>query len=244
MKLLAIQCIHRCAFALRLLRVVSSVFTHMNFRCVFLSLLSVAGTASAQAAPPAELSAGISGFSSGYVYRGGALVDSFLAPGIEAQLRLPRRDVWIDRLRFIAGLNALVPLNREGGAAGLASVVRVGADFARVSFSAGVNLRADATPGHLVVLPSLSATMRFSDMALEAGVLDRPVGALARVAASYRGIGVGYLFPLGGEAFARIPLSKALDLELRAYGFKVLSAFNAGGTVGVVFHWPEVGGGA
>ncbi len=211
----------------------------MNTRYLFLTLLSVAGTASAQTFPPAELSAGITGFSSGYTYRGGALVDAFIAPGVEAQLRLPARDAWTDRLRFVAALNAVMPLNREGGAPGVASVARVGADFARVSFSAGINLRADATPGHWGVLPSLSATVRLSEVALEAGMLDRPVGALARVAASYRGVGVGYLFPLGGEAFARIGLNNTLALELRAYGFKVFSAFNAGATVGVVYRWPE-----
>ncbi|MBX7113044.1 MAG: hypothetical protein K1X64_01825 [Myxococcaceae bacterium] len=211
----------------------------MNARCLVLSLLSVAGAARAQVSAPAELSAGITGFSSGYTYRGGALVDSFLAPGVDAQLRLPRRDAWTDHVRFIAGLNAVMPLNREGAAPGIASVARVGADFARVSFSAGVNLRADATPAHLVLLPSLAATVRLSNVALEAGVMDRPVGALARVAASYRGVGVGYLFPLGGEAFARIPLGNAWSLALRAYGFKVLSAFNAGGTVGVVYRWPQ-----
>lgn len=202
------------------------------------SLLLASVTGDPETLPQYEIGANASAFTSGYAYRGGFLGELFLAPGLDATVRAPRRGLWTDRLLLEGAVSGLLPVSVEGAAAGFGSVLRLGAEFKRVTFTGGAYLRVDGTPNHMLLLPSLSLVVRIAEVSLHGGVLDRPVGAIARVGASWRGLGLAYLFPFGGEAFARLSIARNLATDLRVYGFKVLSAFQVGASVGIAYALP------
>ena len=140
-----------------------------------------------------QLTASLTTLGTGTIFNGGATTDVSFAPTVSA-LGGP------GHLLLDGALAAVVPIT-PGMSTGAATTLRIGGKWEYVWFSLGINARADATRMAAVqVLPSFAVQGRWRDFALRVALLDEPVGPLARISLSYRGIGVGYLAPLGAEA--------------------------------------------
>jgi hypothetical protein len=195
------------------------------------SFLAVALTTFYEPGQQLEAGTSLSVVGLGYTYLGGQLGDVHLGPGVFAEGRPTQRGGWTDRLLLSGALAATVPVSTDGPVPGAASVLRLGAELERVVFLLGVHTRFDATPNPIQVLPSAAVSVRLSQVALTMALLERPVGPWARLAVSYRGLGLAYLAPMGGELFGRWRLSPTLVADVRPWGLRTFNAYSVGAAV-------------
>jgi hypothetical protein len=201
------------------------------------------GPAPAPAAPPAadaEVSAWTGMSVTGYPFRGGLVAQPWLTAGADGRTHLPLFGQEGPRLRLDVGASAFVPLERGGPSHGMAAVARAGLVAGPWSLSGGVHL--DAATAPVQVLPSLQASWRpAGDWGVTLGLLDRAAGPVARLSLEHRYFGIGYAGMAGLEAWGRLPLGRALSLEVRGFGSRLLSALHAGGSVGLRWQLGEEG---
>jgi hypothetical protein len=182
---------------------------------------------SPRALPGAELRVDLGALSGGYTYGGGAWMDPFAAQAISGHLLLGGFTLEGDVL-------SLIPLRRGGPGASLTLTARVGYTGERWSLVGGplLNVAYTAQPA-LQVLPSLKALYRAGPVDLHAGLLDLHGQVPAHVGASWNGLGLAYVLPLGARAWASLPLSSALSLRVEGFAFRLGNAQSAMLSVGL-----------
>jgi hypothetical protein len=131
---------------------------------------------------------------------------------------------------------AVAPLGfGTGPLSSVAIALRLGVSLHRFSITAGAMLDATAAPVNAQVLPSLTAALRLGPVVASLGLFDRGGLAPAHLGVSWSGLGLGWVFPLGGEVFARVPLVPHLALDAHLSGVSVFNAFALSALVGVVW---------
>ncbi|QRN98315.1 hypothetical protein JRI60_04395 [Archangium violaceum] len=203
----------------------------MRSRHLLLLALAVAPAARAQSAPRAlphsELRVDLGALTGGYTYGGGAWMSPFASQAASGHLLL-------GGFTLDAGVLSLVPLQRHGSGASLTLTARAGYTGERWSLVGGpvLNLAYTARPA-LQVLPSVKALYRVGPVDLHAGLLDLHGLVPAHLGASWNGLGLAYVLPLGARAWAHIPLSSSLGLQVEGFAFRLGSAQSAMLTVGL-----------
>lgn len=193
-----------------------------------LALLSASSEPSGESIRAAEVGASTGAFSSGFFREYGWEGATFASLSGEGR--------WVHgRLLAEGGLYAGLPVTRGGARGGVALAARAGFSGARVAGSLGALAHYTPGPAPISLLPSANLDVRAGPVVASIGLFDRHALVPARLSAEYRGFGVGYLFPMGAEAFARFGLSSTLALEARALAFQLLNATTALATVGVVW---------
>jgi len=139
-----------------------------------------------------------------------------------------------DRLYLGSELALALPAGHQGWGEGLFAL-RAGLDFGAFAFSLGAQLRySDVPAAALVVLPSLEMSYGRDQWSVSLGVLDQAQGLPLRLSFAWGNYGLSYApTPMGLELWARHPLSEALSLEARAYGYELLAARMGGLTLGL-----------
>jgi hypothetical protein len=180
-----------------------------------------------RALPGSELKVDLGALSGGFTHGGGAWMDSFAAQALSGHLLL-------GGFTLDGGVLSLVPLQRGGAGASLTLTARVGYTGERWSLVGGpvLGLAYAAQPA-LQVLPSLKALYRVGPVDLHAGLLDLHGLVPAHVGASWRGLGLAYVLPLGARAWASVPLSSSLSLRVEGFAFRLGNAQSALLTLGL-----------
>lgn len=184
------------------------------------------------ALPDTALHVDVGALSSGVVHGGGAWLDAFATQAVSGHLVLgdsPHGGFTLD-----GGVLSLVPLQRGGASASLTLTARAGYTGERWSLVGGpvLGVAYTAKPA-LQVLPSVKALYRVGPVDLHAGLLDLHGLVPAHVGASWHGLGLAYVLPLGARAWASFPLSSALSLQVEGFAFRLGSAQSAMLTVGL-----------
>jgi hypothetical protein len=182
---------------------------------------------SPRALPGSALRVDLGALSGGYTYGGGAWMDAFAAQAASGHLLL-------GGFTLDGGLLSLIPLRRGGPGASLTLTARAGYTGARWSLVGGpvLNLAYTARPA-LQVLPSVKALYRVGPVDLHAGLLDLHGLVPAHLGASWNGLGLAYVLPLGARAWADLPLTSTLGLRVEGFAFRLGSAQSAMLTVGL-----------
>ncbi|HEX8437506.1 hypothetical protein [Archangium sp.] len=180
-----------------------------------------------RALPGSELHVDLGALSGGFTHGGGAWMDSFAAQAASGHLLL-------GGLTLEGGVLSLLPVRRGGAGASLTLTARVGYTGEHWSLVGGpvLGLAYAARPA-LQVLPSLKALYRVGPVDLHAGLLDLHGLVPAHLGASWRGVGLAYVLPLGARAWASLPLSSALSLRVEGFAFRLGNAQSAMLTVGL-----------
>jgi hypothetical protein len=164
---------------------------------------------------------------SGYRYTGGATATPFPTLWLSGRGLLGA---------FAVEGEAIAPLGfGTGPLSSVAIALRLGVSLHRFSITAGAMLDATASPVNLQVLPSLTAALALGPVVASLGIFDRGGLAPAHLGVSWNGLGLGWVFPLGGEVFARVPLVPHLALDAHVSGVSVFNAFALSALVGVVW---------
>ena len=175
----------------------------------------------------AELHVDLGALSSGYLHGGGAWMDTFAAQAASGHLLL-------GGLTLDGSILSLVPLQRGGAGASLTLTTRVGYTGERWSLVGGPVLGIAWSARPVVqVLPSVKALYRVGPVDLHAGLLDLHGLIPSHVGASWRGLGLAYVLPLGARAWAHLPLSSSLGLRVEGFAFRLGNAQSAMLTVGL-----------
>jgi hypothetical protein len=165
---------------------------------------------------------------SGYRYAGGGTAAPFAA------LVVAGRELFGPVALEGEVLATLAPIGSGPQSSGVLTV-RAGVSFPRFSVTGGALVNLTGSPAPVQVLPSLTAALLVGPVVASLGVLDRASLAPARLSASWKGVGVGWVFPLGGEAFARVPLQPHLALDVHLLGLSLFNAFSLSALVGLVW---------
>jgi hypothetical protein len=107
--------------------------------------------------------------------------------------------------------------------------------FARFFGTVGVLANSSGEPGGVQLLPSLHVATPVGPLVASLGVFDRMGLAPAHLSASWHGLGVGWVFPLGAEAFGRFRVTPTLEVEARFVGVSIFNSFTLSGLVGIVW---------
>ncbi|WNG40843.1 hypothetical protein F0U61_49495 [Archangium violaceum] len=184
-------------------------------------------TTPARALPGSELHVDLGALSGGYTHAGGATMEPFAAQAASGH-------VLLEGLTLDGGVLSLVPLQRGGAGASLTLTARVGYTGERWSLIGGpvLGIAYSARPV-LQVLPSIKALYRVGPVDLHAGLLDLHGLVPAHLGASWKGLGLAYVLPLGARAWASLPLSSTLSLRVEGFAFRLASAQSAMLTVGL-----------
>lgn len=160
---------------------------------------------------------------------------------IEASYPLGEQLGWAVPLALQGETALSVPVAGRGWAETL-TAFRVGVAPDRWTLLLGAQLRLSLIPeAPLQIWPSLSASYRFGEVMASLGIFDRGVGGPARLSIEWRGFGISYLAPVGGELFARLPLHRGLEAEARLWAYGLLDARFLGFTLGLRFsHRPAI----
>lgn len=198
-------------------------------RLFLLVLLATAqlARADARALPASGLNLDLGALSSGYNHVGGTSWEPFAAQALSGH-------VLLGGFTLDAGLLSLVPLQRDGASGSLTLTLRAGYTGERWSLVGGpvLNWGYTAQPA-LQVLPSLRALVHVGPVDLHAGLLDLHGLVPAHLGASYRGVGLAYVVPLGARAWVHLPLSAHLGLRVEGFAFRLGTARSAWLTVGL-----------
>ncbi|PTL83199.1 hypothetical protein [Vitiosangium sp. GDMCC 1.1324] len=188
---------------------------------------SLLPTAPTRALPDSELHVDLGALTGGYTHGDGAWMEPFASQAASGHLLL-------GGLTLDGGVLSLVPLQRGGAGASLTLTARVGYTGERWSLIGGpvFGIAWSAQPA-LQVLPSLKALYRVGPVDLHAGVLDVHGLVPAHVGASWKGLGLAYVLPLGARAWANIPLTSSLGLRVEGFAFRLGIAQSAMLTVGL-----------
>ncbi len=180
-----------------------------------------------RALPGSALHVDLGALSGGFTHGGGAWMNPFAAQAASGHLLL-------GGLTLDGGVLSLLPLQRDAAGASLTLTARVGYTGERWSLVGGpvLGLAYSARPA-LQVLPSLKALYRVGPVDLHAGLLDLHGLVPAHLGASWRGVGLAYVLPLGARAWASFPLSSALSLRVEGFAFRLGTAQSAMLTVGI-----------
>jgi len=209
-------------------------------RCALVLACGLGATAMAEEAEEAaphrvretELVLSAGAWSSSYAYQGGRTGSLFAA------VDLGGRYVF-ELLALEAELVSQLPTAPNGPGWGLSGVARVGVSAERFAVTAGALVSLAPSPAPAQVLPSLSAALRLGPIVTSLGLFDRFAAAPARLSLEWRELGLGWVFPLGGEVFGRVRLSPRWAIELRALAFTLYGSLTVIATAGVAFS-PEV----
>jgi hypothetical protein len=208
--------------------------------CLLLALaapLSASADDDAPAAPralaPAQLRADVGLLSSGLISAGSAWTDSLAAQALSGH-------VLFGGLTLEGALLSLVPLPSGRTGASLTLTARVGYTGEKWSLVGGpvVSLGYGSQPA-FQVLPSLQALRRVGPVDLHAGLLDLHGLVPAHLGASWKGVGLAYVLPLGARAWASIPLTSTLALRLEGFIFQLTGSQSAWLTVGLSARSPS-----
>ena len=211
-------------------------------RLLLVAPLCLAGAARAsdEAAEPlprvrqTEVALFAGAWSSSYAYQGGRTGNLFGAAELEGR--------YVYRLFAVeAQVVGQAPAASNGPMAALSVVARVGVSMERFAITAGALVSFAPRPAPTQVLPSLSASLRLGPTVASLGVFDRLAAAPARLSVEWHDLGLGWVFPLGGEVFGRLRLSPRWAVEARVLGFSLFNALTVVAVAGVVWS-PEVGG--
>ncbi|QRK10261.1 hypothetical protein JQX13_09275 [Archangium violaceum] len=184
-------------------------------------------TPPARALPGSQLRVDLGALTGGYTHGGGASMEPFAAQAASGHLLL-------EGLTLDGGVLSLVPLQRGGAGASLTLTARVGYTGERWSLVGGpvLGIAYSARPV-LQVLPSVKALYRVGPVDLHAGLLDLHGLVPAHLGASWKGLGLAYVLPLGARAWASLPLTSTLSLRVEGFAFRLASAQSAMLTVGL-----------
>lgn len=176
-----------------------------------------------------EVSAVLGVRSSSYAISGGRMGQA------SGMLEVEGRWAW-KLLSVEGGLAGVLPFQAgisDGDGTGL---LRVGVTHPAFSVTLGavVNFTNSAPQAKFILLPSLAAAVRLGEVVASLGIFDRADGVPARLSVEWRGLGAGWVFPLGGELFGRFPLTPNLGLEARVFAFSVFNTLNVTALVGLV----------
>ncbi|MCP3099626.1 hypothetical protein LZ198_12185 [Myxococcus sp. K15C18031901] len=180
-------------------------------------------------AEEAELSTGGGLLTGGSTFDHGRTGDTYLASVTTARYLL-------GGFTLDGGLQSLLPLEQgtRGGRTRLSA--RLGYTGARWSLVVGavLGLAYTAHP-HFEALPTARGLYRLGDTtALEAGLFDAQGQLPGHVGVSWRGLGLGYVFPLGGRARWDIPVAPRASLRLEGALFQHRDVRTTLVTLGVV----------
>ena len=203
-------------------------------RCLLLASCCL-GTAVAAQDPAApspvrdtEVALAAGAWSSSYAYQGGRTGNLFAALDLEGR--------YVFRLFAAeAALVSQLPSVSNGPGWSLSAVARVGVSTGRFAVTAGALVNLAPSPAPAQVLPSLSAAVRLGPTVASVGLFDRFAAAPARLSLEWHELGLGWVFPLGGEAFGRLRFSPHWALELRALAFSLFGSLTVIGVAGVVW---------
>jgi hypothetical protein len=209
----------------------------MRFPPLLLLALVTAPLARAQssgepsrALPESQLRLDVGALASGYTVVGGSTWDGFAVQALSGHKR------W-GGFTLDADVTSLVPLEAHGPGASLSLTVRAGYTGERWSLVGGpvLNLGYTALPA-LQVLPSLKALYRLGPVDLHAGLFDAHGLVPLDVGASFKGVGLAYVLPLGARAWVDVPLTRYLDLHVEGFAYRLVTAQSALLTVGLALH--------
>lgn len=181
-----------------------------------------------RALPSHRLGADVGVLSSSLIGAGSAWTDTLTAQAVSGH-------VLFGGLTLDGALLSLLPLQSGRTGASLTLTARVGYTGRVWSLVGGpvVNLGYGATPA-LQVLPSIQALRRVGPVDLHAGLLDLHGLVPAHVGASWKGVGLAYVLPVGARIWASIPLGSTLALRLEGFLFQLTGSQSAWLTVGLV----------
>jgi hypothetical protein len=169
--------------------------------------------------------------SSSYAYAAGRTGELFLALDLDG--------------RYTYGLIAVegtligtIPTAANGSLASLALVVRAGVTLPSFSVTVGALANYARTQAPFQILPSLSAAVRLGPTIASLGVFDRFAEVPARLSVEWRDLGIGWIFPIGGEAFGRYRVTSWAQVEARALAFSLFNSLTVMATAGLVWN-PE-----
>lgn len=167
-------------------------------------------------------------WSASTAYHGGRSGALFAAGDLEGR--------YVFRLFAIeAGLVTQLPTVANGPGWGLSAVARVGVSTARFAVTAGALVNLAPSPAPAQVLPSLSAAVRLGPTVASIGLFDRFAAVPARLSLEWHELGLGWVFPLGGEAFGRLRFTPSWAMELRALAFSLYNSLTVIGVAGIVW---------
>ncbi len=205
-------------------------------------LLAVLGVSSAAAAeeevapqPPVrntEVALTLGAWSASSAYQGGRSGALFATGDLEARYVF-------HLLALEAGLVTQLPFVPNGPGWGVSALARLGVSTGRFSVTAGALVSFAPSPAPAQVLPSLSAAVRLGPTVASLGLFDRFAAAPARLSLEWHELGLGWVFPLGGEAFGRIHVAPSWAVELRALAFSLYGSLTVIAVAGIVWS-PEV----
>lgn len=184
-------------------------------------------TAPTRALPGSELHVDLGALSGGYTLGDGAWMEPFASQAASGHLLL-------GGFTLDGGVLSLVPLRRGGPGASLTLTARAGYTGERWSLVGGpvLGLGYSARPA-LQVLPSVKALYRVGPVDLHAGLFDLHGLVPAHLGASWKGLGLAYVLPLGARAWANLPLTSSLSLRVEAFAFRLGTAQSAMLTLGL-----------
>lgn len=165
----------------------------------------------------------------GYGYAGGRTAQPFFAAGADGN------GLFIEHLLLQGGVLAQIPLSPNGAYAGFAGVARIGGVFSGFFFTVGANVRIDATPSPVQALPALTLGYKPHKLGVRGGFMDQAGGPLAHIAFEYGNLGIGYVAPLGAEAYAKINLTDHSAIDARFWGYSAGPAYAMSLLVGYVW---------
>lgn len=165
----------------------------------------------------------------GYGYAGGRKAQPFFALGGEGNAGFG------EHFLLQGGLLAQIPITPDGSYVGFSGVARVGGLFGGFFFTVGANVRIDATPTPVQALPALTLGYRPANIGVRAGFMDQAGGPLAHIAFEYGPLGIGYVAPLGAEAYVKLGLGEHSALDIRFWGYSAGPAYAMSLLVGYVW---------
>jgi hypothetical protein len=176
---------------------------------------------------PAQLRVDVGVLSTGLVGTGSAWADTLTAQALSGH-------VLFGGLTLEGALLSLVPLQSGRTGASLTLTARVGYTGELWSLVGGpvVNLGYGSRPA-IQVLPSIQAMLSVGPVNLHAGLLDLHGLVPAHLGASWKGVGLAYVLPVGARAWASIPLTSTLALRLEGFFFQLTGSQSAFLTVGL-----------
>jgi hypothetical protein len=164
----------------------------------------------------------------GTTYGGGSNAASFVALAVSGRALVQ----WVALEGEVLGQ---VPSAGNGPLGSVSGVARVGVSFSRFFGTVGVLATSASQWGGVQLLPSLYVATALGPVVASLGVFDRMGLAPVHLSASWHGFGVGWVFPLGGEAFGRFRVSPTLEVEARFVGVSLFNSFTLSGLVGIVW---------